>query len=85
MNESSELYWFMFGMMFFNALAANLGMQIIKAENAVFKQSVLLLSVPTLWLWHVFYGDEKDVFNFAKLFAQLLLIVATMFYLMFDR
>jgi len=26
MNESSQLYWFMFGMMFFNALAANLGM-----------------------------------------------------------
>jgi len=33
-----------------NALAANLGMQIVKAENAVFKQSVMLLTIPLFWL-----------------------------------
>ena len=69
MNESTELYWLMLGVMFFNSLAANLGMQIIKAENSVFKQSTALLSVPSLWLWHVFYGDEKDVFNVPKMIA----------------
>ncbi len=57
MNQSTELYWLMIGVMFFNSLAANLGMQIIKAENSVFKQSVALLSVPSLWFWGVFFGD----------------------------
>ena len=37
MGEAPELYWLMLGVLFFGALAANLGMQIVKAENAVFR------------------------------------------------
>ena len=36
-NEETSLYWLMFGLMFVNALQANLGMQVVKNENAVFK------------------------------------------------
>lgn len=85
MNQSTELYWLMIGVMFFNSLAANLGMQIIKAENSVFKQSVALLSVPSLWFWGVFFGDQKDDFSALKLITQILLVVAVMLQLMFDR
>lgn len=44
-------------LMFFQGLAANLGMQIIKDENAVFKQSVMLLPIPVLWIHHLYFGE----------------------------
>ena len=69
MNEDKRLYWLMIGVMFFNALSANLGMQIVKAENAVFKQSVILLPVPILWVYHMVYGDQKDNFSVFKLIS----------------
>ena len=40
----------MFGLMFVNGLQANLGMQVVRNENAVFKQSTMLFSIPILWL-----------------------------------
>ena len=50
-----------------NALAANFGMQIVKNENAVVKQSIMLLPIPILWIYHMYYGDQKDAFGWAKL------------------
>lgn len=67
MNEQKELYVLMFFIMFLNALAANLGMQIVKDENAVVKQSIMLLPLPLLWVYHIFYGDKKDKFDYIKL------------------
>ena len=69
LNESKELYWLMLGLLFFNALAANLGMQIVKAENAVFKQSVVLLSIPILWLWNIFFGTQKDKISYLEMLS----------------
>ena len=53
LNEKTELYTYMFGLMFFNGIAANLGMQIIKDENAVFKQSAMLLPIPIMWWYNI--------------------------------
>jgi len=69
MNEATELYYLILGTLFFNALAANLGMQVVKAENAVTKQSTMLLVIPTLWVWHIYYGDKKDAFSAFKLIS----------------
>ena len=57
MNEESSLWGLMVGLMFMNALQANLGMQITKNENAVFKQSTMLFSIPLLWLYHIQFGE----------------------------
>jgi len=57
MNEEKSLYTLMFLLMFFGALSANLGMQIIKDENAVVKQSVMLLPIPVLWVYHMQHGQ----------------------------
>ena len=85
MNEATELYGLMFGVMFFNALAANLGMQIVRNENAVFKQSILLLAIPSLWVWHMFYGDKKDAFSWFKFLSQATLVTAVILYMIWDR
>ena len=85
MNEDKRLYWLMIGVMFFNALSANLGMQIVKAENAVFKQSVILLPVPILWVYHMAYGDQKDNFSVFKLISQILMVGAIVMFLWADR
>ena len=50
MDEEKSLFGLMFGLMFVNGLQANLGMQVVKNENAVFKQSTMLFSIPILWL-----------------------------------
>ena len=85
MNGAKELYWLMFGVLFFNALTANLGMQIVKAENAVFKQSVMLLSIPMLWLWHIFYGTKKDQFSYLKMFSYACVVLSVVLYMYWDR
>lgn len=85
MTEATELYWLMFGVLFSNALAANLGMQIVKAENAVFRQSVMLLSIPALWIWHVYYGNTKDAFSVPKMFAQISVVVFVILFMIWDR
>ena len=59
-NEEKSLYWLMAALMFVNALQANLGMQVVKNENAVFKQSTILLSIPTLWLFHITAGEANN-------------------------
>ena len=53
--------------MLFHGLAANLGMQIVKNENAVFKQSAMLLPITVMWIYHMIYGDQKDAFSVMKL------------------
>ena len=59
-NEEKSLYWLMAALMFVNALQANLGMQVVKNENAVFKQSTILLSIPTLWLFHITASEANN-------------------------
>ena len=85
MNENKELYWLMSGLMLCNALAANLGMQIIKDENAVFKQSVMLLPIPILWVYHMHYGVEKEKFGLLKMFGVMMLVVSIFLFMWFDR
>jgi len=85
MSEEKSLYWIMLGVLFFSALAANLGMQIVKAENAVFKQSVLLLSIPALWVWHLYYGTKEDSFSVYRLLAQVCFFTAIILFLIWDR
>ena len=53
MNEETALYWMMLGLMFVNALQANLRMTIVKDENAVFTQSTMMFSIPLMWVYHV--------------------------------
>ena len=85
MDEEPVLYALMFGVCFFGALAANLGMQIVRAENAVFKQSVMLLAIPSLWLWHIYYGDKIDAFSWFKMISQLCIVTSVVLYMIWDR
>lgn len=85
MEEQPVLYALMFGVCFFGALAANLGMQIVRAENAVFKQSVMLLAIPSLWLWHIYYGDRIDAYSWFKMISQLCIVISVVLYMIWDR
>ena len=85
LGEAKQLYWLIAGMMVFNALQANLGMQIIKDENAVFKQSTMLLATPTLWVYHMHFGNEGDDFSLMKLIGQAMLVLTVVAYMWFDR
>ena len=71
--------------MFLNALAANLGMQIVKDENAVVKQSIILLPIPLQWFYHIYYGDQKDQFTVIKMIGQILMTTSIILYITFDR
>ena len=85
LSEENQLYTFMVSLMAVNALAANLGMQVIKDENAVFKQSMMLLPIPILWIFHMNYGQQKDSFSVAKLLGQVLLVGCIFAFMWADR
>ena len=72
-------------LMFFHGLSANLGMSIIKDENAVFKQSVMLLPIPILWIYHMHFGKQKDSFSALKLIGQVLLVTFVFLFMVWDR
>ena len=40
-------------------------MQIIKNENAVFKQSCMMFPIPVIWVYHLNFGEKQDKFNVA--------------------
>ena len=73
------------GLMFFSGMMANLGMQVVKNENAVFKQSMMLLPIPILWVYHIYYGDKKDYFSVLKLLAQVFLVTFILLFMTWDR
>ncbi len=85
MNEETSLYTLMGFLMFFNALSANLGMQVVKAENAVVKTCIILMSIPLLWVYHMYYGQENDTFSVVKLIGQLTLVAFIIVYVVYDR
>ena len=72
-------------LMFFHGLSANLGMSIIKDENAVFKQSVMLLPIPILWIYHMHFGQKKDSFSVLKLIGQVVLVTFVILFMVWDR
>ena len=71
-------------MMFFSGMMANLGMQVVKNENAVFKQSMMLLPIPILWIYHLFYGD-KEKFSFVKSLGMVFLVTFILLFMTWDR
>ena len=84
LNEEKSLYTMMFALMFFNALAANLGMQIVKNENAVFKQSAMLLPIPVAWIVSMIQHEEKS-YTTPTLIGQLMLVTSVLAYMWWDR
>ena len=85
MNEETSLFTMMGMLMFFNALSANLGMQVTKADNAVVKQSIILLSIPVLYIYHICFGEKKDTFSVVNLIGQLILVTFIIVYVVYDR
>ena len=71
-------------LMFFSGMMANLGMQVVKNENAVFKQSMMLLPIPILWIYHIYYGN-KEKFSVIKLLAQTCLVTFILLFMTWDR
>ena len=84
LNEEKSLYTMMFALMFFNALAANLGMQIVKNENAVFKQSAMLLPIPVAWIVSMIQHEEKS-YTTPTLIGQMMLVTSVLAYMWWDR
>ena len=45
----------------------------------------MLLSIPVLWIWHLYYGTKKDAFTAAKLFSQVGVVVFVILFMVWDR
>jgi len=66
-----------------NGASALFSMLIIKDESAVMRQAVMLLVIPSVWLY--FLGQGTEQFSWLELCGMLLVVAATLYYVHVDR
>lgn len=80
----------MAALMFVHAVQANLGMTLIKRENAIFKQCAMLLAVPAMWVFALLDPSDapevtQESYSASRLLAYMVMTAGIGFYMYADR
>ena len=83
---NQTLVWLFVIMMVANGTHAVAGMSIIKEESAMQRQTVMMLVVPTVWIFFMVHdGKAHEEFSWKTLIGMLIVVVGSFWYIKADR